>query len=186
MNRVVTSPVDVGVGVWLVVVAVTVWVRVVLVVGGVWQSVLTLSRKAYGYPGLPRWIRGIGAAHCRMSVGEPARCSPRWWLLAQQPGGVWTLGEFSPCGFSSSWASLVDFPLTIGRRTTAPSVPGRGVAVGRAATCAEFSRDATQNNTAIMEMNANTAITPIKYKPASGPRPNRSACGFVVDSPDGG
>jgi hypothetical protein len=95
-------------------------------------------------------------------------------------------GVFSPCGLISSWGSLAELPLTMGSKTTAPSVPGREVAVGSTATAAEFSRDATQNNTAIMEMNANTAITPIKYNPASGPRPNRSACGFGVGSSDGG
>jgi hypothetical protein len=49
----------------------------------------------------------------------------------------------------------------IGRRTTSSSVPARGEEVGSAATGAEFSRDATQNKTAIIEINANTAITPM-------------------------
>jgi hypothetical protein len=88
-------------------------------------------------------------------------------------GGIWVgTSGFSACEVRSACISAVDLPLMIGRRTTPSSVPGCGVAVRTKATVAEFSREATQNKTAIIEMNANIAITPMKYKPASGPRPN--------------
>ncbi len=91
----------------------------------------------------------------------------------QPPGAVWSpRGVLSPLG-------QVSLGFTGGftaddrqKDNLCPPSPSEGWQVGSAATGAEFSRDATQNNTAIIEMNANTAITPIKYSPASGPRPN--------------